>query len=345
MKKFLLPTLFFAAALTAQAQTARVQVIHTCADPAADTVDVWLDNTLLIDNFAFRTASAFVDATAGTPITIGIAPKNSTSSADALDQTVTTLTSGETYIVAATGVLGTGFSPATPFALAVKSGAREIATINNNTDILVLHAATDAPTVDIRSQDLSTILVDSLVYGAYSSYLEIPTNNIVIAITDNSGGLIARYSASLATLSLTLGQTELALTVVASGFVNPATNSNGETFGLWVATAAGGNLVELPLFVEGSISSIAQADYQLRTYPVPAQNTLNVAFELSQSSQKTLLVVSDITGRVLQQTSLNDLNAGSHNQELDLNQLSNGLYYLNIYTTEGKQTQAFSVAK
>jgi len=341
MKKFLLPTLFFAAALAAQAQTARVQVIHTCADPAADTVDVWVDNTLLIDNFAFRTASAFVNAPAGSPITIGIAPKNSTASSQALDQTVTTLTAGETYIVAATGVIGTGFSPATPFALAVKSAARETAAVATNTDILVLHGATDAPTVDVRSQDLTTTLVDSLVYGAYSSYLEVATANMVIAVTDNSGGLVARYTAPLATLSLT----GAAITVVASGFVNPATNSNGEAFGLWAATAAGGNLVELPLFVEGSISNIAQADYQLRTYPVPAQNSLNVAFELSQSSQKTLLVVSDITGRVLQQTSFNDLNAGSHNQELNLNQLSNGLYYLHIYTTEGKQSQAFSVAK
>ena len=33
----------------AQAQTARVQVIHNSADAAAASVDVYLDNTLLLD--------------------------------------------------------------------------------------------------------------------------------------------------------------------------------------------------------------------------------------------------------------------------------------------------------
>jgi hypothetical protein len=33
---------------------ARIQVIHNSADAAASVVDVWLNNTLLLDNFAFR---------------------------------------------------------------------------------------------------------------------------------------------------------------------------------------------------------------------------------------------------------------------------------------------------
>jgi len=34
--------------------------------------------------------------------------------------------------------------------------------------------------------------------------------------------------------------------VVASGFLNPANNSNGSGFGLYVALPSGGNLVALP---------------------------------------------------------------------------------------------------
>ncbi|MBK6775580.1 MAG: DUF4397 domain-containing protein [Flavobacteriales bacterium] len=40
-------------------------MIHNSADLAATQVDVWLDNTLLLDNFALRTASPFIDAPAG----------------------------------------------------------------------------------------------------------------------------------------------------------------------------------------------------------------------------------------------------------------------------------------
>ena len=50
--------------------TARVQVIHNSADLAAASVDIYLNNTLLIDDFNFRTASPFIDAPAGEEITI-----------------------------------------------------------------------------------------------------------------------------------------------------------------------------------------------------------------------------------------------------------------------------------
>ncbi|MFO7608912.1 MAG: hypothetical protein R6X35_06905, partial [Candidatus Krumholzibacteriia bacterium] len=35
---------------------------------------------------------------------------------------------------------------------------------------------------------------------------------------------------------------------MASGFLNPDLNSNGPEFGLWVALASGGELIELPLY-------------------------------------------------------------------------------------------------
>lgn len=83
MKKQLLLATALIASIAANAQTARVQVIHNCADLAADSVDVYLDNGILLDNFAFRTATGFIDApAAGTPIRLSVAPKNSTSVAD-----------------------------------------------------------------------------------------------------------------------------------------------------------------------------------------------------------------------------------------------------------------------
>ena len=45
------------------AQTARVQVIHNCADAAAATVDIWVagGTSPLIDNLQFRAAFGFTD--------------------------------------------------------------------------------------------------------------------------------------------------------------------------------------------------------------------------------------------------------------------------------------------
>lgn len=74
----------FMASLISFAQTARVQVIHNSADLAAQTVDVYLNDDLLLDDFMFRTASPFIDAPAGVQLSIEVAPINSTSSADAI---------------------------------------------------------------------------------------------------------------------------------------------------------------------------------------------------------------------------------------------------------------------
>ena len=79
MKKIFLSLLLFTGFITASAQTARLQVIHNAADPAANQVDVYLNGSLALDNFEFRTATPFIDVPANVLINIGIAPPNSTS--------------------------------------------------------------------------------------------------------------------------------------------------------------------------------------------------------------------------------------------------------------------------
>ena len=67
--------------------TTRVQVIHNSADMAASTLDVYLNGGLLIDDFEFRTASAFIDAPANVEATVAVAPANSSSANDAIANT------------------------------------------------------------------------------------------------------------------------------------------------------------------------------------------------------------------------------------------------------------------
>ncbi|HAD96672.1 MAG TPA: hypothetical protein DCG19_04650, partial [Cryomorphaceae bacterium] len=105
-KKIFLALCLMGGILVTQAQTARVQVIHNCADDIADSVDVYLNGNLLLDNFAFRTATSFIDAPAGVPIDIDVAPKTSTSVANSIYNLNTTLVSGETYVIVAAGITG-----------------------------------------------------------------------------------------------------------------------------------------------------------------------------------------------------------------------------------------------
>ncbi|MBX2973908.1 MAG: DUF4397 domain-containing protein, partial [Flavobacteriales bacterium] len=112
MRTKTLLTVLFLGASSAYAQTARLQVIHNCADAAASEVDVYLNGTALLDDFAFRTATPFIDAPAGVPLTVAIAPGNSTDAGDAIYSQTFTLDDGATYVIVAGGIVSpAGYSP------------------------------------------------------------------------------------------------------------------------------------------------------------------------------------------------------------------------------------------
>lgn len=226
------------------AQTARVQVIHNAPDPAADTVDVWLDNTLLLDDFPFRTASPFVNAPAGTAFEVRVSPKTSTDTTNALFIQSFTLTANDTFIVVANGTIGSGFNPTQPFGLDVFTPALESAGSMMNTNVLVHHGSPDAPTVDVYESSVPAgTIVDDISYGNFAGYLPLATADYEIEVRNqNNSAIVATYQAPLSTLNLG-GE---AITVLASGFLDPTQNNNGPAFGLYAALAAGGPLVALP---------------------------------------------------------------------------------------------------
>jgi hypothetical protein len=226
------------------AQTAKVQVIHNCADAAASQVDVYVNGALTLDDFAFRTSTPFLDLPAGVNINVGIAPGNSASVNDTITSFNYNLMDGSNYVLVASGIVSpSGYNPAPAFNLEVFALGRLTATNPANTDVLIMHGATDAPTVDVKVP-LGATLVNDLSYPSFSAnYLELPTANYNVQVRNAAGtDVVAEYQAPLAALNLQ-GQ---ALVVVASGFLNPANNSNGPAFGLWAAPAAGGPLVQLP---------------------------------------------------------------------------------------------------
>lgn len=327
MKKLVFLSIALAAQMSASAQT-KLQVIHNCADLAADSVDVYLGVTKLLDNFAFRTATSFIDAPSGTPITLGIAPKTSTSLADTFYSITVTLDATKKYIAVANGIESpTGYSPAAstvPLRLSVYDMARETATTSGNTDILVVHGSTDAPTVDVKNG--TSTLVNDISFGEFCStgYVSVPEADYTLDVTTSDGAtIVKRYSVPLA--SLNLGDS--AITVVASGFLDPTVNSNGAAFGLWVALPEGGNLIELTsLTVPTSVSQF-QSNTNISVYPNPTSSIINV-----KSDEKLIKVsLSDISGRVLTEQ------FNSKNVSIDISEFSNGLYLMTVERAAGSK--------
>lgn len=295
---------------------ARLQVIHNCADDIADSVDIYLNGNLLLDNFAFRSATPFIDAPAGVAIDIDVAPKTSTSVSNSIYNLNTTLTSGETYVAVAAGITGlssTSYSASPAFEIDVFPMAREEAGISGNTDVLIYHGSTDAPTVDIyESGVLNTTASDDLMYSDFDGYVELPTDDYILEVRDASGmTVVASYLAPLQTLGLE----DSAITVLASGFLDPSMNGNGPAFGLYAALASGGDLVALPV---GFVSVNEVEDLDISVYPNPTNGIIYIDGDKSYN-----VVISDLSGSVVKE-------AFNFNGSLDITELPNGFYGLSI---------------
>ena len=208
-------------------QTARVQVIHNSPTP---TVDVYANGSRLLDNFAFRTATPFIDVPAGVTINLGVGLATSRSVADTLVNFPVVLQAGKRYIVVANGIVG---NAQRPFTLAVTDMGMETASSATNVGIAFFHGSPDAPDVDVLAG--GSVLFDNISYGKFDAYKNVPANaTYPLAVTpanDNST-IVASYEANL---SFWAGKTAV---VFASGLLG-STNPN-DKFEPWVALSNGG---------------------------------------------------------------------------------------------------------
>lgn len=314
--------------------TARVQVIHNSADAAADEVDVYLGSTKIADNFAFRTATPFIDLPAGVDIEISVAPDTSTSVASAIATFDLTLQSGSTYIVVADGIVSsTGYSPAPAFDLKIYNMGREEASSPGETDVLVHHGSTDAPVVDVVETGVGAgTIVDNAAYGDFAGYLELPTSDYVLEIRDQTGATtVATFLAPLSSAGLQ----DSAIVVVASGFLNPAANSNGPAFGLWVAFASGGPLFQLSNTT--SADQISANPTNLSVYPNPASDVLT----LTQNGEEIQTInVFDSKGVLI-----NSFNPNATTFTINVQALESGLYHIQTLSESGLKNTKVQVNK
>ena len=215
--------------------------------PAAEVVDVWLNETKLIENFEFRTATPFIMRLPVYFLTLVLLRQTAQFWTQSFRIKQVALTQNETYVVVAGGIMSTsGYTPSPIFNVGVYPIGREAASQSGNTDVLVVHGSTDAPTVDIYETGVGAgQIVNDLMYGNVAGYLELVALDYVLEIRDETGiNTLAAYDAPLSTLGLEGS----AITVLAYIFsLNPANNSNGPAFGLWVALPIGGPLLDLPV--------------------------------------------------------------------------------------------------
>lgn len=326
----------------------RLQAIHNCADLAASSVDVYLKSAAtgnsaikIIDDFGFRTASPFIDVPTAQSLSVFVAAPGSTSEVGAIATFTYNLSSAAKYQLIASGLVSaSGYAPSStvaPFNLTAYASARERSLNSTNTDVLVYHGATDAPAVNVVAEGSGTV-VSNMAYGTFNSagYLQLPSNtaagNYILHVTDVAGTTtVASFSAPLNTL----GTSGLALSVVASGFLNPGNNSNGPAFGLWAALPTGGSLVQLPPIVITGIKDTDSFSSTVAAYPNPFTNELNLR---NISGHSVTVNLTDMNGKEILNTVL--INS-DHTFETD--KLPSGMYFLKV--TSNQESKVYKLIK
>lgn len=209
---------------------AELQVIHNSPDPAAATVDIYVNDDLLLDDFAFQTATPFVEVPTNVELTIGVAPSTSTSAADAIATFPVTFEDGKKYIAVANGLITA--EPA--FNLDVFDMGQTEAGEAGNFDLAVNHGSPDAPAVDIAARGIGNV-IENLSYTEFAGYLPLPADSYILDVkVAGTSTIAATFQADVSTLG---GQAGIA---IASGLL-----AGDPDFCVFVALADG-TVVFLP---------------------------------------------------------------------------------------------------
>lgn len=231
--------LSFQTAVQAQDGTASLQIIHNSADPAVAEVDIYVNGDLFLSNVPFRGATAFVELNTDITYDIVVTPAG-VSINDGFSFEGIELENGESYYVVATGLASPGDFAANPdevntgFFLDIIPGARAAADDAGEVDFKIYHGATDAPAVDVIARNVATLAENVSFTDFTPEYLSVPAAPYIIDV-NVAGTETTAASFDLDLSSLGGG----AALVLASGFLDPAANLDGESFALIAALSDG----------------------------------------------------------------------------------------------------------
>lgn len=203
------------------AQDATIQIIHNSPDPAAATVDIYVNAGAMpaVPDLAFRAATGLITLPAGVDLIVGIAPGNSTGPEDVLANWTFNLPAGSMTVVMANGLLGDDFD--------LFTNSLETAAMAGEVGLLVFHGAQDAPAVDVAAVGVGNLLI-GLAYQTFQGYLSVPADDYVLTVAPAGGLPIAAFEAPLTGLG------GAAAVVFASGFLGST-----PAFGLYAALPDG----------------------------------------------------------------------------------------------------------
>ncbi|MBL0314967.1 MAG: DUF4397 domain-containing protein [Flavobacteriales bacterium] len=310
-----------------------VQFIHNTADASLAELDIYADGILILNNFAFHSASPYLNLQADVPIDISVAFANSNSADDSFMNFTYVLNEDQPYLFVADGIYSlTGYNPAPDFQFSVYEGSRLEASSSTESDIIFYQGCTDLPEVMIKDMsDLST-WAPEISHQDFSDYITLESGSEHgPALIANSGEInLGQFALNV----LTPEWDGKSVTILFNGFLNPSNNEEAQPLQCWYATSDGST------GILGTYTDVSQTEATTTSvFPVPAHDRIYIRLSNGFLSSPDVMIMT-VDGRIVK-TGLQKLQPGIH--ELDLGGMSCGIYTLRISDGIHAETIHFSV--
>ena len=301
--------------------TARVQFVHNVAGA---TVDVYLDDNKVADDFMFQSALAFGVVAAGNhtlDIVAAAAPDNS---APLLSLPVR-FDRNKHYHVIAHGNAAAGV-----VSLVIREDVRTASSVSNMVDFYVVHGASALGEIDIRTLDpvdntrvTNDLFINNFAFDDVGEYKSLDPGGYNIEVLTSDGATqieVFRFELDgYADKALVLNMSGVGKSA-AEGLTMMGVGMDGSTFFPQVITAAATE--ELP--TEFTL---------LGNYPNPFNPSTRIEFDLPETAQVSITVF-DMLGRNVMTLPAQELEAGhSRTVELNATSLASGNYFYRVVAT------------
>ncbi|MGA1465153.1 MAG: T9SS type A sorting domain-containing protein, partial [Balneolaceae bacterium] len=321
-----------------------IQIIHNSADPAVESVDIYVDGDMAIDEFAFREATVFLPAPTDVELQLTITPAGADPAAGVT--VPVTLEEDQKYYAIASGVLNPDNFAASPtssdigFRLDLVAGT-QLSAASDSLSFKIMHGSTDAPAVDLFVQGLPDPIVSGATFSAITDYITVPAPEVytIDLYASEFNSYLASYEVDATNLA---GGTAF---ITASGFINPAANQDGEGFAVLAVFADGSTTL-----LESVTSSIEDGNefptaYTLsQNYPNPFNPSTTIQYSLPEVAE-VMLEVYNMLGQKVASLVEARQSAGTYTIEFDGSGLASGTYMYRMQAGDFVQTRKFALIK
>ncbi len=305
----------------------QLQLVHASADTLLSEIDVWLNDSLWFPSFQFETATSFMTIPCNDSVAIRVTPVGD--SLNTISETTYYLEANQLHRLFLWGIFDSQhYNPSPPLAWHLETDASISAENNDEFNLHFFHGATDLGAVDLSETTLpvSPLFINIATGELSQEATFIAENDFVFSLRNSpTQFLFGNYSFPVTALNVAGSS----VTLLSTGFRQPANNSNDSALKMW-ALLPDGAMIEL-------LPHVGIADYSHPTntvtlFPNPCQSSLHLKGSM-EAEQDVIVQLVDMVGKVIETHKIQVAN-GLVDGFISTSQLPDGLYIALIHSVK-----------